>query len=95
MNDGATYGMLAMALVAMPLLALIPAMIASQKGYSQVGFWLFGLLLWPIALVAAIVSTPMGKYTERARVDPATGHWVTYDNAGVWYWYDGAQWQRI
>lgn len=35
--------------------ALIPAAIARHKGRSTFGFWLFGLVLWPAALVVSLV----------------------------------------
>ncbi len=37
------------------LLAIIPAKIAEKKGHSFVGFYVFGLLLWPIALIVSLV----------------------------------------
>lgn len=36
-------------------LALIPASIAKGKGRSFIGFWVYGILLWPIALIHALV----------------------------------------
>ncbi len=41
-------------LIIMALLALIPATVAGNKGYSKVGFWFFGLFLWLIALIVAL-----------------------------------------
>lgn len=37
------------------LLAIIPAKIAERKGRSFAGFYVFGLLLWPIALIVSLV----------------------------------------
>ena len=36
-------------------LAFIPAYVASRKGYSFVGFWLFGFLCWIPALIVSLV----------------------------------------
>jgi len=41
--------------VSLLVLAAIPAVIASSKGYSGLGFYLYGLLLLPVAIVHAIV----------------------------------------
>lgn len=38
--------------------SLIPAFIASKKGYSFVGFWLFGVFFFVVALVVALVISP-------------------------------------
>jgi RNA polymerase subunit RPABC4/transcription elongation factor Spt4 len=40
------------------VLAVIPGMIASSKGRSFFGFFLFGLLIWPVALVHALIMQP-------------------------------------
>jgi hypothetical protein len=37
------------------VLAVIPANIAFSKGRSYAGFWLYGLLFFPVALVHAII----------------------------------------
>lgn len=38
------------------VMAAICAMIASSKGRSAAGFFFYGLLLWPVALVHALLS---------------------------------------
>ena len=40
------------------LLGLIPAMIASNKGRSFVGWWIFGAAIFIIALPAALLAKP-------------------------------------
>jgi hypothetical protein len=37
------------------LLGLIPATVAHRKGKSFVGYWLFGVVLFPFALVVALL----------------------------------------
>jgi hypothetical protein len=37
------------------LLGLIPATVAQRKGQSFVGYWLFGVVLFPFALVVALL----------------------------------------
>ena len=31
-------------------ISLIPAALAKRKGYSFVGWWCYGLLIWPVAI---------------------------------------------
>lgn len=45
------------------VMAVITAMVASSRGRSGFGFFLYGLLLWPIALTQALLSKP--KATAR------------------------------
>jgi hypothetical protein len=40
------------------LVGLIPAVIAQRKGYSFVGWWIFGALLFIVALPMALVMKP-------------------------------------
>lgn len=40
-------------------LGFIPAAIASGKGRSFLGWWIFGVLLWIIALPCAILIDPL------------------------------------
>jgi hypothetical protein len=39
-------------------IGLIPASIAHRKGRSVVGFWIFGMLAWPIALIVVLIAMP-------------------------------------
>jgi hypothetical protein len=86
---------LASLLLTLAFYALIPALIASHKGYSFFAFWLLGMFTFLIALVVALVKTPKGKLLERASIDPVTGRWVTFDNAGKRFWFDRGDWQPI
>ncbi|HEY5454149.1 MAG TPA: hypothetical protein VIJ96_01640 [Acidothermaceae bacterium] len=43
------------------LLGLIPASIAHSKGYSFLGWWIFGALLWIVATPVAIFMGPNEK----------------------------------
>lgn len=42
------------------LLGLIPAMIAKKKGRSFIGWWIYGALLWIIALPHSLLIKPIG-----------------------------------
>jgi hypothetical protein len=42
-------------------LGVIPAIIASRKGRSFAGWWLFGLLAWIVALPASIIVSDLGR----------------------------------
>lgn len=46
----------AFAVIAVVLLGLIPAAIAHGKGYSFTGWWLYGTLLFPLALPHAVLA---------------------------------------
>ena len=37
------------------IMAIVCAMIAAKKGRSAVGFFFYGLIMWPIALVHALL----------------------------------------
>ena len=39
----------------MALLALAPAMVASEKGYKPLNWWCYGFLLWLVAIIHAII----------------------------------------
>ena len=43
-------------LAVLAVLALIPALIAHRKGHSFAGFYVFGLILWIVALPVAIMA---------------------------------------
>lgn len=51
------------------LIGLIPAMIAQKKGRSFVGFWIYGALLFIIALPHALIMSPNAKAVERNALD--------------------------
>jgi hypothetical protein len=58
-------------LVLAALIGLIPAAIAKKKGYSFVGWWCYGLLIWIVAIPHALLLK-----TNRKAVDslgPQTG----------------------
>jgi len=46
------------------LIGLIPAAIAKNKGYSFVGFWIYGALLFIVALPHALIMKPNRKAME-------------------------------
>jgi len=46
------------------LLALIPAMIAQRKGRSALLWWVFGVLLFIVALPASIIIKPLEAQPE-------------------------------
>ena len=41
-------------LVLLLLIAIVPARIAKKKGYSYAGFYVFGIFVWPAALIFAL-----------------------------------------
>lgn len=56
------------------ILGLLPAWIANRKGHSFIGWWLFGSLLWIVALPAALIirdgnHVPCPVCRERVHVD--------------------------
>lgn len=46
------------------IMAGIVALIASSKGKDAAGWFFYGLLIWPIALVHILVSSPNDKIVE-------------------------------
>lgn len=47
------------------LIGLIPAMIAQKKGRSFIGFWIYGALLFIVALPHALIMSPNIKAVEQ------------------------------
>ena len=47
------------------VMAAIVAVIASHKGLGSVGWFLYGLLIWPIALIHVIVTGRTAETIER------------------------------
>jgi hypothetical protein len=50
------------------ILGLIPGMIAEKKGHSGVGWWLFGSLLFIVALPAALLLSTRPEAIAKERV---------------------------
>jgi hypothetical protein len=50
------------------LIGLIPAMIAHSKGKSFVAWWMYGALLFIIALVHSIVMTAEKEFVEKKQL---------------------------
>ena len=40
------------------VLGLIPAAVATRRGLDFVTWWLYGMLLWPVAVVHVFFATP-------------------------------------
>lgn len=53
--DSSMWGAYIFAFIIVLLLAIVPARIAKKKGYSYGGFYVFGVFLWLIALIVALV----------------------------------------
>jgi len=60
---------LLIAIVALTILGLIPAYIASRKGRNFVDWWFFGAGLLPIALVAAFIIQPKERTADNMEDD--------------------------
>lgn len=52
------------------VLALIPAIVASEKGREALVFWLYGLILFPIALVHSIVMPDRAAEQDHSALQP-------------------------
>lgn len=48
-------------IIGLAILGLLPAWLASRKGRTFLDWWLFGLSLFPVALVAALLISPKGE----------------------------------
>ena len=62
-----TVALLALAVLA--VLAVIPAVIAQQNGAPDhvLTWWLYGFLLWPIAMVHAVWRGPIDRWHEQVQ----------------------------
>lgn len=49
-------------------LALVPALIAREKGHSFLVWYVFGFLLWIVAFPASLLVAPERKETERRQL---------------------------
>jgi hypothetical protein len=45
-------------LLSVALLGLIPAAIAHSKGQNFAMWWIYGLLIWPVAIIHSLVIKP-------------------------------------
>lgn len=53
------------------VMALVVGVAANSRGRSRIAWFLYGLLLWPVALVHVLVSAPStAVLEERALADP-------------------------
>jgi len=52
------------------VMAIVCAVIASSKGRSGFGFFVYGFLLWPIALIHALVMPSATRLETGPRADP-------------------------
>jgi len=50
------------------LIGLIPAAIASRKGYSFIGWWIYGAALFIIALPHALIIKPDQALIEKKKI---------------------------
>lgn len=50
--------------VAWLIMAGVVAMVASNKGWSGFGWFLYGLIIWPVALVHVLVMKPNSAAVE-------------------------------
>jgi hypothetical protein len=66
--------MLFLAVAAAIILGLIPAVIASQKGYSIRLWWAFGAVLFPVTLPMALLLPTTAKALRRRELDRQREH---------------------
>lgn len=52
------------------LVSLMPAVIAKIKGRSFIGFWVYGLLVWPVALTHSLVMARAQRAAGAIRAEP-------------------------
>lgn len=57
-------------LLTLALIALIPAVIAKNKGRSFIAWWIYGVLLWIVAIVHAILLKPRLPSSEAVKSIP-------------------------
>jgi hypothetical protein len=57
---------LVMGFVVACVMGFVVACVASDKGFWVVGWFVYGVLLWPIAVVHVLVAKPKGKAALRS-----------------------------
>jgi hypothetical protein len=66
-NTGIIIG----AIIVQILIASLIAMLASRKGYSAIGFFLFGFFCWiPALIVALVISNKAGSSSKYRKMEP-------------------------
>ena len=64
---------LVMGFVIWSVMGFVVACVADDKGFWVVGWFVYGVLLWPIALVHVLVAKPKGKVADAALRSGNTG----------------------
>lgn len=79
------------------MMAVITAMVASSRGRSAIGFFIYGLLIWPVALTHALIS-PRQSPAGTAAPQPFVPHgmigarpFVQHDDGPVTVMVDGRE----
>lgn len=62
-------GLIVFIFIAAVVLGIIPAAIAQEKGYNFFAWWVFGTLLFIVALLAAFLIGPTTKKEEERGLD--------------------------
>ena len=65
MEDGSLGGVILSLLLLLPLLAIIPAIIAAKKGRNPFLWYAYGVALWLVALIHAIMLPPKRRWAPR------------------------------
>jgi hypothetical protein len=85
-NSANESGAILVWLVLVALLALIPARIASKKGRSAVGFYIFGVLFFlPALIVALVISSKTGPTTATWGATQPMNSGITWTHTGNRY----------
>lgn len=67
--DASAFGSTTFLLILDLLLAIIPARIARNKGYSFAGFYIFGVVLFIAALIVALVIKDRNRISAQEMID--------------------------
>lgn len=74
-TDSAMSLMLTLKLTIAMCLGLIPAKIAQKKGRNFLHWWIYGSLLFIIAIIHSLMLQPDTKAKIRAALDPPNTEW--------------------
>jgi hypothetical protein len=60
------------------IMALVIGLVANSRGFSGFGWFLFGLIIWPLALIHLLMAKPNTKVVEAQQLTTAPARSVRF-----------------